>query len=243
MKRIYYFLLNKLGVSQILENQSKIIGFNEEILKSQIFNSAICDCEWLRIKNVCPSGWAANYNLLYTIFRILNNARPQSILEFGLGQSSKLIHQYANYYNVSAITGEHDAKWISFFENDKRGDYPINILPLEVEMTNFKGYKTRTYKDITELLKGRKFDFIFVDGPIGSEHYSRSQIIDIAKNNLKDSFCIVIDDYERNGEKETTQELMKSLRENNVDFCTAIYRSTREHILICSKDLHFLTSL
>ena len=112
------FGTNKLKNNQqiIISQQSKMIDMQNEILKSQIFNSTIIDSEWLKYRSFSPGGWAVDYGFLYTLYRVLNDMKPKNILEFGLGQSSKMIHQYANFYqNANAITCEHDSEWINFF--------------------------------------------------------------------------------------------------------------------------------
>lgn len=246
MRRILYFLLRRFRIFDILANQNKIISqypTQLEILNALKFNSTIADSEWLKFKSFSPGGWAADYGLLYTLYRVVGSMKPQSILEFGLGQSSKILHQYANFYNVNAITCEHDENWVSFFLDGNDIKYPINISLQELQEIEYKGYKTLSYKNILNNFSNQKFDLIVVDAPFGSEHYSRSQIIDFAKHSLNKRFCIIIDDYERNGEQETFEELKKTLAENNISYTCTIYKSSKQHCLLCSKDLSFLTSL
>jgi len=244
-------------IKKIINLIRRIIGTNDlqiikyeltELKKATIFNNSINDCEWLKFKSFSPGGWACDYACLYTLFRVLNDMHPKSILEFGLGQSSKLLHQYANYFNdVTAITCEHDAEWSEFFNKHQNKNYYINLLHLELEEVLYKNKPTLTYKEFMNKLSnsgGRdKFDFIFVDGPYGSDNYSRSQVIQLIKNNLNESFCIVMDDYERKGEKETMKEIMYILNSEKKEFLYTIYTGQKEHILLCSKDLKFLTTI
>jgi hypothetical protein len=240
-----------LGINRLLyyqnEQQKKIDDItvtNKEILKAFIFNDSIKDCEWLKYRSFSAGGWAVDYGCLYTLFRILNDTHPKSILEFGLGQSSKLIHQYANYYrDVNAVTYEHDLEWIDFFNKGKIGDYWVNIYKTELQEMNYKEYKILSYKNNCEELKEQKFDVIMIDAPFGSEHYSRSQILNIVPECLNDSFCIIMDDYNRQGEQETIKELENILSVNGIKFYKADYKASKEHYLICSEDLRFLCSL
>jgi len=250
-KKILNFIRRIVGTVN-LENELQIIKhkLNYEIKTALLFNNSINDCEWLKYKSFSPGSWACDYSCLYTLFRVLNDMRPKSILEFGLGQSSKLIHQYANFFNnVNAITCEHDIDWINFFKKHQDNNYNINMLQMELEEVFYKDKPTLTYKDfINELSNGKKggggdkYDFIFVDGPYGSDNYSRSQVIHLIKNNLNESFCIVMDDYERKGEKETVQEVIDILNFEKKDFLYNVYYGEKEHILLCSKDLRFLTT-
>jgi len=52
-----------------------------------------------------------------------------------------------------------------------------------------------------------------------------------------------MDDYERNGEKETIQEVIDILNKENREFLQRVYSGEKEHILLCSKDFNFLTTL
>jgi len=249
MKKKILSIIRRIIGTEYIETNLQIINNKlnyelNEIKKAMIFNNSITDCEWLKYKNFSPGYWACDYACLYTIFRVLNDMYPKSILEFGLGQSSKLIHQYANYYNdVKAITCEHDVEWIQFIKNQM--NYKLNILQMELEEIIYKNKQTLTYKECINKLSnynGGVFDFIFVDGPYGSDNYSRSQVIQLIKNNLHDSFCIVMDDYCRKGEKETMQEMMDILHSEKKEFLYRVYSGEKEHILLCSKNLKFLTT-
>ena len=240
------FGTNKLKNNQqiIISQQSKMIDMQNEILKSQIFNSTIIDSEWLKYRSFSPGGWAVDYGFLYTLYRVLNDMKPKNILEFGLGQSSKMIHQYANFYqNANAITCEHDSEWINFFQRGKIGDYSINIKHLNLDEVTYKGEKTLSYKDMPNIFGDDKFDFIVVDAPFGSPRYSRSQIIDLAKYHLNDQFCIIIDDYNRLGEIETGSELIGLFKELNIQVEVTEYLGAKKHLLVCSENLIFLTTM
>ncbi|MBR6083396.1 MAG: hypothetical protein IKP62_10830 [Salinivirgaceae bacterium] len=240
-----------LGINRLLyyqtEQQKKldeIVRTNKEILKASIFNDSIKDCEWLKYKSFSAGQWAVDYGCLYTLFRVLNDTHPKSILEFGLGQSSKLIHQYADYYtDATAITYEHDENWIKFFNKGKSGDYNLNVYKTELEELEYNGIKTLSYKNNCDELKGNKYDFIMIDAPFGSEHYSRSQILNLIPTCLADSFCIIMDDYNRKGEQETTEEMENILLSNGIPFLSSVYSASKKHYLVCSKDLRFLCSL
>ena len=208
------------------------------------FDDTINGCPWLKYKNLSAGGWASDYGLMYTLFRILNDTHPHRILEFGLGQSSKLIHQYANYYDDTyAVTYEHDDKWIDFFKNGLFDQYKINIHTTELEETVYKGENTLSYKNNCKELIGQKFDLIVIDAPFGSPRYSRSQILNIIPDCLSDSFCIIMDDYNRTGEQETINELKEILAQHCIKTFQTVYRASKNHCLICSENLHFLTTL
>jgi len=251
-RKLKQYIREQLGITRILENQKnqkQMLDFlstqNKELLKSLLFNNSIVDCEWLKYKNFSPGSWAVDYAFLYTLFRALEGMKPESVLEFGLGETSKLIHQYADFYpNVYAITGEHDEKWIDFFLKNMNIKYDINIKKLELEEVIYKGENTLSYKNIEQEFKNNLFDLIVVDGPFGKgKTHSRTQILHIVKKNLKENFCIIIDDYDRVNEKNTVKDLIALLNEEGRKYLYAVYSGSKQHILICSENLRFLTTL
>lgn len=250
MSKIGQLILRKLHIRDVLEQNECILlalkqqeGVQNELLKAQIFNSTIADSEWLRYKSFSPGRWAVDYALLYTLYRTLTAMKPTKIVEFGLGQSSKMIHQYANFYKIKAITIEHDQLWIDFFCSGLEGNYDINIQMLDLSIIEYNGFETLTYKNFQSFVSDEKFELILVDAPFGSKRYSRSQIIDMAHNNLSQSFCIIIDDTERQGEKDTIAEVCKVLDEKKIKYYSTTYTTIKSHTVICSENLRFLTTL
>lgn len=251
LKKIKRFINKQIGINRLIENQNQLIKElnllshkEDELLRAFNFNNTIVNSKWLKFKSFSPGGWAVDYAFLYTLYRVLNDIHPKSILEFGLGQSSKIIHQYANFYNdVKAITCEHDLEWINFFKKSKEGDYDITIQNVELEEIYYKGERTLTIKNISSLFKDEIFDLIVVDAPFGSLRYSRSQVLELAKNNLSDNFCIIIDDYDRFGEQETIKELLNILDCEGKKYTNAIYSGIKQHFLICDEKSKFLTSI
>lgn len=244
------FIKQLCGTNQLYEQQQCLIKKLDNLTRVQSelyyatkFHDSIVDSPWLKYKSFSLGEWAADYRLMYTIFRTLNAEKPKNIIEFGLGQTSKMIHQYAQYYHACAITYEHDENWIQFFNESKEGDYPINIKLTELDHVLYKEYETLTYKDCLQSFADQKFDFIIVDGPFGSEHFSRSQLIELVENNLSHRFCIIMDDYERLGEKETISEVERILQSKTLDYRKIVYTAEKTHILICSSDLEFLTTI
>ena len=241
--KIREFYLDKSGIRAILESQNLQNRMAQESLAAITFSNAIQNSEWLKYKSFYPGRWAVEYTFLLTLFRIFEHHNFTNLLEFGLGQTSRMVHQYAAFYNVPAITVEHDDEWINFTRKDTHNAYPINVKILPLEMIDYKGFSTRTYQGIKTSFENQKFDFILVDGPFGSEHYSRSQIIQLAENNLAESFCIIIDDCNRIGEQETVAEVKKILKKNGIKYAINKYYGLSDYVVICSENLKFLTSL
>ncbi|OWV26264.1 hypothetical protein B7988_06660 [Fibrobacter sp. UWB1] len=241
--KIRDFFLDKSGIRAILESQNLQNRMAQESLAAITFSNAVQNSEWLKYKSFYPGRWAVEYTFLLTLFRIFEHHKFTNLLEFGLGQTSRMVHQYAAFHNVPAITVEHDTEWIEFTRKDTRNAYPINVKVLPLEMVDYNGYKTRTYQGVKTAFENQKFDFILVDGPFGSEHYSRSQITQLAKGNLAETFCIIIDDCNRIGEQETVAEVEKELKSRGIKYAINKYYGLSDYVVICSEDLKFLASL
>lgn len=242
-KIIRRILLRIRDFTRIPIKLDRIIKLQRENLYANRFNNSIQDSNWLNYKSFSPGGWAVDYSFLFVLYKILNDMQPSEIIEFGLGQSSKMIHQYSTYFKKNAVTIEHDEDWVKFFKKDKQGEYNVNIHILNLKTIDYKGFETRAYAGVDDFCSGKKFDLLVIDGPRGSEHYSRSQLINMAKRNLPDSFCIIIDDTNRIGEKETLAEVYSYFNEQQIDYCSKTYSSLASFTVICSKDLFFLTTL
>lgn len=216
----------------------------DELQWAAVFNSAITDSKWFVNQSLNPGRWAASYPFLYILYRVYNEIKPKNILEFGLGETSKLSYQYCEAFPEAKLTIiEQDENWLNFFSSNIHNVVP-NTLVLELEHKAVYGHTTKVYKDLVEKVAGNKFDFVLVDGPWGSERYSRYQIADIVENGLlADQFAIIIDDCHRQGERDTAAKVKELLKEKNVKFAEGMYSGVKDTLLICSENYKFLTSL
>lgn len=230
---------------QVRKKNEEVVRLLNELNWANIFNNTIQGSSWFVNESVSPGRSAIGYPVFYLLYRILNDTNPRSILEFGLGQSSNLFSRYAaKDAGSSVITVEHDQAWIDFYASSRPTPSNMRLEMLELKNINYKGRETLSMKDVTVLAGQQKFDLIFVDGPFGSPHYSRSQVLELLPANISpDNFCIVLDDYDRDGEKETGNEVERILRENNIPFHKGVYRGMKDVVLYCSQNKKFLVSL
>lgn len=239
------------AISDILiNNNKKGSPINKEILYASVFNDTIRESEWLDKKDFSLIKGAANYSLAYLLYRILNEACPKNILELGLGQSSKITSQYANYFDDSKLTIiEGDQVWIDkFSQNIALGDN-VDIIHRDVELFEFEGSENLRFKNILDAIGDDKFDFIIIDAPQGFAEgyifyeYSRSNIWELIPDNLADDFIIVIDDYERSGEQHTVERLEKLLDENDIQYSTYTASAFKQQHLIFTEKYNFVAWL
>ena len=257
LKKLRSLVRHHLGIDELL-------SLSRDLRAAEVFHDRIRDSAWFTHQALSPGNYAVDYGFLKTLYNVLSAMQPQFILEFGLGQSSKMVHQYAAFFQADALTCENNDDWISFFfrnenpipcssptpqsfdtqvvVNDSLG-YPIKIRRLPLAKIKVHGVLTTSYQDIETVFASQKFDFILVDGPYGEERFSRPQIISLAENNLSDRFCILLDDTQRRGEQETIAEVLSVLRRNNIPFVSSTHAASKFHTIIVSPSLSFLTTI
>jgi len=218
-----------------------------EAVWAEIFNNTIAGSTWLKNTAFSPGRWAVGYPVLYVMYRVLNEVRPKRILELGLGQSTRMIAQYAAANKgVEHVVVEHDPEWISFFENDFQLSERTKIVQLDREMVPYKEAEAvRVFKGFKEMFQGQKFDFIFIDAPLGGDmkQYARIDLLSILPECLNEKFVIMIDDTERSGEANTAREITKYLTECGVAVKKGWYWGKKDMILLCDEQQSFLTSM
>lgn len=107
---------NSRNMDDLYNMLNKVKRNTDEIVFANIFHDTIKNSEWFNIPLSLSSG-AIGYNMAYIIYRTLNDIKPKKILELGLGQSTKIINEYAKYFkNIEHDIVEHNKEWIDFFE-------------------------------------------------------------------------------------------------------------------------------
>ncbi|WP_397362213.1 hypothetical protein [Olleya sp. R77988] len=188
--------------------------------------------------------WAGNYAFFYLLNRILTDFKPKSIIEFGLGESTKFISTFLdNSLNESKLlTIEHDENWKSLFLDNFKLSNRAEIKTLDLVENKINGFDSNGYKKIKENIK-EIFDLYIIDGPFGSKNYSRYDIVSLAENLSKnDDFIIIMDDYNRIGEKQTTKELLKFLKHKQIDVFTEEYVGNKSVFVIATEKYKYVTS-
>lgn len=224
-------------------------GFIRESVWAATFQQAVSTpSEWLRDTSFAPGRWAVGFPFLYVLYRTLNEMRPTSILELGLGQSTRMIGQYAAHYeNVSHRVVEHDAKWVEFWKrsNPDISNTQIEMLDLTMVRHPAATHEVRCYAGFKEAIDDRKYDLISIDAPFGYDmtDIARIDALSLMPNQLKDSFAIIIDDYNRTGEQGMTKLLDTKLEQAGIPHHQGIYRGEKNTAVIASDDLTFLCSM
>lgn len=241
-------MLKKLDI-EIQRNRA----ISREILWSNIFHDTIKGSNWLQNQPFSPGRAAIGYPTLYALYRILDEFQPRSILELGLGQSTKMIGSYVKWKEQKGeeckhIVVEHDKNWIDFFKNSFELSKSTEIMQMDLvkpslDWENGTQIAVNMYKDFGATLTDKVFDLIFIDGPFGSDVVSRIDIIDLLPECLNDSFILMLDDAERNGEQNTLKMITNVLNENNIKYARNYYSGEKASAIITSENLHFYCTM
>ncbi|MFS4483040.1 hypothetical protein ACKGJY_08475 [Hyunsoonleella sp. 2307UL5-6] len=189
--------------------------------------------------------WAGNYAFFYVLNRVLTDFKPKKILEFGLGESTKFITTFIdNYIPESSLkTIEHDAQWKKIFLQNLETKINIDIEILELTECVIDGCKTNTYLNIKNVVD-KNYDLYIIDGPFGSINYSRYDIVNLLDNmNSESEFIIIMDDYNRPGEKQTVKVIKDKLLSKNIEIHTAEYVGNKSLYVIATNKYKYAISL
>lgn len=214
----------------------QIIQQNKELEWANIYHDSIRGKDYLENLPLNIGRWAGNYSFFYVLNRILMDYKPKSILELGLGESTKFISAYIKNYLLDSkhVVVEHDNQWISVFKENNVLSDRSSIIQCDLRERTVNSHKTTSYSAFKEKVNA-KFDLYIVDGPFGSEKYSRYDIVDLVDGfDKSDEFIILFDDYDRQGEVDTTKEIISRLKAKNISFHTEKYSGVKSQLIIAT---------
>ena len=221
-----------------------------EGLWASCFRDATLSSSWFDLSRISlfPGRWAVGYNYCYVLFRILEEYEPEDILEFGLGESSKIISEYLKNKNINAkhIIIEQSREWEESFSKRYTLSKNSKVIVTELSKEENEGIFRFDKARLSESLNNRKFDLISIDAPWGTERkkeLSRCDIIPFLPECLKKDFVIIIDDYGRIGEKRTADRIIECLESHGLEVCYEVYKGESDILVISSKGWKFCTSL
>lgn len=221
------------------------LDYCRELDWANVFHDSIKGKPWLNELPINHGRWAGTYPFFYILNRILGDMEPKAILELGLGESSKFISTYLqnSLHNSTHTIVEHDESWSDTFKQrfclSSRSD--IKIHPLKT--LKMGKHETLAYQGM-EIYSSGKYDLYVIDGPFGSPHHSRHNIVELVKSRkVDDEFIIVLDDVQRIGELETLDTLLKILEDDKGKVYSQIYRGMYQTAVIATERYRFACSL
>jgi len=236
-------------IKQHLQENKKLHKINNNVLKeldwANVYHDSIRGKQAIENLGLNIGRWAGSYPFFYVLNRILNDYEPKNIIEFGLGESSKFISTYMENYlqDSNHFVIEQDENWKILFNSRFQLSNRSTVKILPIEKKNIKGYSVNCYKDIDKSIN-QKFDLYIVDGPFGSDNYSRYDIVLLTeKLTANDEFIIIIDDYDREGEKQTVEELVKMFDKKEINFHKGIYTGIKTVLIIATEKYRYIKSL
>lgn len=238
-RAIKYLRENKKALNEINNRLISIEYANHELLFASYFQDSIQDSVWVKNKSFSAYGGAANYSLLYKLFKIYDVLQPKTVLEFGLGQTTKLSSQYATFNKKAKVfVVDDDAEWVEVYK--KQTKIPTNLELLNVELQDFK-HKGHTlqrlgeYSGLNEYTAGVKFNLVIVDGPIGyDKEYPRTNVVSMV-DDLDTEWIVIFDDAERAGEQRTMELFREALRDKDLEFAEFAISGTKTQRYFCDK--------
>lgn len=226
-------------------DQESQINLLKELEWAHIYHDSIRGKSYLENLSVNIGRWAGNYSFFYVLNRILHDYKPKRIIEFGLGESSKYVSTCLDAFLLDSehIIIEQNKDWLNTFNEkfqlSKRSQ--VQIFPLIQKEIN--KFRVNYYNNLTETISD-KFDFYIVDGPFGSERYSRYNIVELAEKFTEDDeFIVMIDDCQRKGEKDTFNDLVKLFESKNIEIFTSSYGGVKTVNLIATRKYRFSKTL
>lgn len=215
---------------------------------ANVFNNTISNSDFLEFKAFTPGRWAANYTFLYILYRALNEFSPKNIIEFGLGETSKITIQYAKKTGCNLCIIDHDSNWVDFFIKKVPCSFDVKKFVKVYQGESFIDYryggkKRNRYKGFNVSSFDTKFDFFIIDG-LSSKCYSRNEILDfIEYEKIADSFVIIFDDCQTIEQMETIEVMKQLFHKKGIDYVYGCYDAEKTQYLFTNPANSFLTTL
>jgi hypothetical protein len=212
-----------------------------ELMWANIYRETIKDVPWLKNFSISPGIMAANFSLLYLLAKILKDNKISSILEFGLGQSTRFIESFTihNHSITRHDVVEDSNDWAQIFDNDRSSQYKT-IFPTKSKIKKHD-ISIQIFKDLKDQIE-KSYDLYLIDGPRGLPNYSRYDICEIASSfEINSEFIIIIDDYNRIGEKQTVKDLLCILNEKKIKTSHKVFSGTKDQIVIATEKYKIVT--
>lgn len=240
------FLFVNESIIQIIQKNidDKLMRTVNENYWRNIFVDTVQGMEWYKVNSLSLGRWAIGYQYAYVLCRVLNAIKPKYILECGLGQSSKIINSYSEYYDdVKVDIVEHDKEWIDFWKLENKCSRNMSIHLRELQEMNYCEDSCYGYGDFESVVYDKKYSLISIDGPWGGEFISRIDILNHLPQILNEEFVILIDDYNRIGEKVLVQQITDKLNKCGINAIKGSYTGEKDVAVIVSSKLSFFLSM
>ncbi len=139
------------------------------------------------------------------------------MLELGAGQTTRLLNAWAISMGGTVVTFEHNLFWAEAIAAETKSER-AKILHLPLVNSDVKGGKIKWYTEPTEKqLPVKDFNFLIVDGPVGTDRLSRFGVVEHIPGWLESEWVIVWDDLDRIADLKSFALLIDRLREKEIE--------------------------
>lgn len=151
--------------------------------------------------------WAASPDLLLTIADLVRSHKPKLVVELGSGVSTLIVAKSGAKRVISIDNSvEFAGKTRALLEAHGVRGVEVRVAPLMPHASGTDWYETTNLADL------KKIDLLIVDGPPGSKNPNARKPAHMELiNKLSPRAIIVIDDVNRDGERELAQSFAKAL--------------------------------
>jgi hypothetical protein len=225
--------------------QAESLALSRENEWAHTYHDSIRGKEFLENLGLNVGRWAGNYSFFYVLNRILSDYRPKGILDLGLGESSKFISAYLTHYLVDShhTVVEQDQDWIKAFSERFILSERSRIIHCPIVERQLKGHSTISYQNFEERVTG-EFDLFIVDGPFGSDRFSRFDVVGLVEKFEKGKeFILIIDDSHREGEQDTIEEICSVLSKKGIEYHRGDYSGVKQNTVLATGKYRFTVSL
>lgn len=180
-----------------------------------------------------PIQSAANYSLLFILLQSVVLAQPAEILELGCGETTLLLDalRRSGVWRGNLTSIEHD----SFWHKEISALVETDIVHAPLTKRTIHGIEAPAY-DLSALKSPLGlFDLVLVDGPNGTPRWSRLACLELIPEHLAREFLIILDDYERPGEKETAALMRDSLGSKGLQMTEECVLSNKHQLMLATE--------
>tara|TARA_R110002049_G_scaffold25354_8_gene89193 strand:+ start:7732 stop:8454 length:723 start_codon:yes stop_codon:yes gene_type:complete len=232
----------------ILDNKIKQRNILYQVRENHwadVYHDSIKGISFLQTLPLNIGRWAGGYPFFYVLNRVLKDFRPKSILEMGLGESTKFVSLYLDNYltNTNHNVLEQDEKWVAFFNENFQLSEKSKIVLSPLTTKTIDNFKVNSYKDLS-VVENEVYNLYLIDGPFGSDNISRYEIVELSKKfKIGDEFIIIMDDYNRIGEQKTINKLLDVLNSKGITFYSNVYSGLKSVFILGTEKYKHVRSL
>ena len=212
--------------------------YTREIYYSNLYHDSIRGRRYLENLPLNVGNWAGNYCMMYLLNRLLHENDFKTIVELGLGESTKMILAYlSTVSDKQFINVEHDMSWQELFLHNYHGlihnakqtnQCSFNISPIVHKtitstLLNPETIESNSYFGDDEVISPvvLRANLYIVDGPLGSKTFGRPDFIRIAEEmDVDHQFVAIFDDCNRDPELQSFEVVERTLIERRIEYVT-----------------------